>query len=280
MARPGPVAGRGSVRARRRFGQHFLLPAWTARVLDSAAFTPYDRVIEIGPGRGALTFPLSSRVVDITAVEIDRDLVASLRERAPANVRVVEGDFLDVPAEALFPSGDDGPWRAIGNLPYNVSSPILFRLLELSRSTGRLRDATLMLQREVADRVASPPGSKQYGVLSIMVQLDAEVHPLLTLPPGAFRPAPQVWSKVIRLTFRPPTVEIADRHRFGVLIRSLFAQRRKKVSNSIQPLAASLGLDALEALRQAGIDPSCRPETLHLAELARLADALGAGAAP
>jgi 16S rRNA (adenine1518-N6/adenine1519-N6)-dimethyltransferase len=268
------------VRARRRFGQHFLLPAWTGRVLDSAAFGPRDRLIEIGPGRGALTLPLSSQVDAIVAVEIDRDLVAGLRERAPGNVRVIEGDFLDVAAATLFPSGDEGRWRAVGNLPYNVSSPILFRLLELSRSTGRLRDATLMLQREVADRIASPPGSKQYGVLSIMVQLDADVHPLLTLPPGAFRPAPQVWSKVIRLTFRPPTVAIADRRRFEVLVRSLFAQRRKKVSNSLQPLAASLGVDAAESLRLAGVDPSCRPETLHLVELARLADVLGAGAAP
>jgi 16S rRNA (adenine1518-N6/adenine1519-N6)-dimethyltransferase len=268
------------VSARRRFGQHFLQPPWTTRVLGAAAFAPGDRLIEIGPGRGALTFPLSSQVADITAVEIDRDLAAGLLERAPGNVRVLEGDFLDIAAEMLFPRGEEGPWRAVGNLPYNVSTPILFRLLALSRSTGRLLDATLMLQREVADRVASPPGSKQYGVLSIMVQLDADVHPLLTLPPSAFRPAPEVWSKVIRLVFRPPAVPVADRHRFDVLVRSLFAHRRKMIGNSIRPLAASSGLDALEALRRAGIDPSRRPETLHLAELAGLADALGAGAAP
>lgn len=268
------------MRARRRFGQHFLHPSWTLRVLDAAGFGPRDRILEVGPGRGALTFPLSASVAELTAVEIDRDLAAYLRERVPRNVRVIEGDFLDVPGDALFGPSGAGSWRAVGNLPYNVSSPILFRLLELARSTGQLHDATLMLQREVADRVASPPGSKAYGALSIMVQLDADVAPLLALPPGAFRPAPQVWSRVIRLTFRPPKVQVADRHRFEVLIRSLFAQRRKMLANSLQPLAASRGRDAAAVFRAAGIDARRRPETLHLQELARLADALDADAAP
>jgi len=169
------------------------------------------------------------------------------------------------------------PWRVIGNLPYNVSSPILFRLLDLSGSGARVRDAALMLQREVAERVASPPGTRQYGALSIMVQLDADVEPLLTLPPGAFRPPPRVWSKVIRLRFRPPSVAVADRRRFDVLVRSLFSQRRKMLGNSLQPLASTRGRRAGEVLGMAGIDPSRRPETLHLEELARLADALDAG---
>ncbi len=263
--------------ARRRFGQHFLSASWSSRVLEAAAFAPTDHVIEIGPGRGALTVPLAGTVAALTAVEIDRDLVPALRGRLPGHARVIEGDFLDVPAAALFEGGGDVRWRVIGNLPYNVSSPILFRLLELGRTGGRLRDATLMLQREVADRVASPPGSRQYGALSIMVQLDADVEPLLTLPPGAFRPPPQVWSSVIRLHFRPPKVAVADRRRFESLVRSLFSQRRKMLGNALSAAAASRGQLASDALRLAGIDRSRRPETLHLEELARLADVLDAG---
>jgi 16S rRNA (adenine1518-N6/adenine1519-N6)-dimethyltransferase len=125
--------------------------------------------------------------------------------------------------------------------------------------------------------VASPPGSKAYGALSILVQLDAEVEPLLTLPPGAFRPVPEVWSSVIRLHFRPARVEVGDRRRFEAMVRSLFSQRRKMLANALQPAAASRGMRSAEVLREAGIDPSRRPETLHLEELARLADVLDAG---
>jgi len=264
------------VRARRRFGQHFLDSSWSARVIKAAAFAPTDQVIEIGPGRGALTVHLAGAVAALTAVELDRDLVPRLRARLPARVRLVQADFLDVDAAALFEGGSPGPWRVIGNLPYNVSSPILARLLDLARSTGRLRDATLMLQREVAERVASPPGSRTYGALSILVQLEADIEPMLTLPPGAFTPAPEVWSSVIRLHFRPPRVLIRDRRRFEALVRSLFSQRRKMLANALQPAASSRGGRASDVLREAGIDPSRRPETLHLDELARLADVLDA----
>ena len=262
--------------ARRRFGQHFLDASWALRVLESAAFTPSDHVIEIGPGRGALTFPLSRMVAALTAVELDRDLVPLLRRQLPAHARVIQADFLDVPADVLVESDPAAVWRVVGNLPYNVSSPILFRLLELAKSNIRLRDATLMLQREVAERVASPPGSKQYGALSILVQLEADVEPLLTLPPGAFRPAPEVWSSVIRLHFRPPKVAVGDRRRFEALVRALFSQRRKMLANSLRGPASSRGLEAGAVLREAGLDPARRPETLHLEELARLADILDA----
>jgi 16S rRNA (adenine1518-N6/adenine1519-N6)-dimethyltransferase len=268
------------VKARKRFGQHFLERAWADRLLLASGLGADDHVLEIGPGRGVLTEWLSAHVASLTAVEIDRDLAALLRLRLPGSVRLIEADFLDLAPATLLP--DDGParLRVIGNLPYNVSSPILFRLLELSRATGRLTDATLMLQREVAERIASAPGSKSYGVLSVMVQLDADVEPLLTLPPGAFRPAPQVWSSVIRLTFRPPGVAVADRRRFDTLVRALFAQRRKTLLNGVRPLAASTGHDAAAVLRSAGLDPTRRAETLHLAELAGLADALTAAPPP
>ena len=264
------------MRARRRFGQHFLDPSWSSRVIEAAAFAPTDQVIEIGPGCGALTVPLAGAVAALTAVELDRDLVPLLRSRLPSHVRVIQDDFLDVEPGGLFEGGSAALWRVIGNLPYNVSSPILFRLLDVARSTGRLRDATLMLQRELAERVVSPPGTKAYGALSILVQLDADVEPLLTLPPGAFRPAPEVWSALIRLHFRPPRVQVGDRRRFEALVRSLFTQRRKMLANALRPAASSRGAGAAHVLREAGIDPSRRPETLHLDELARLVDVLDA----
>jgi 16S rRNA (adenine1518-N6/adenine1519-N6)-dimethyltransferase len=262
------------MKPRRRFGQHFLEAAWAARLLDAAALSAADHVIEIGPGRGALTLPLASRVASVTAIEIDRDMVAALRARVPSNVRIIEGNVLDVTPDAFRGPAGTHRVRVVGNLPYNVSTPILFRLLELSRTMDSLQDATLMLQREVAERVASGPGSKAYGVLSIHVQLEAAITTLLTLPPGAFKPPPQVWSQVIRLTFRPPPVPLPDRQLFDVLVRSLFAQRRKTILNSLRPLAASRGLDGAAVLRVAGLDPGRRPETLHLSELAGLADAL------
>ena len=268
------------MKPRRRFGQHFLQPAWTSRVLHAMAFGPGDRVLEIGPGRGALTRPLAGSVASLTAVEIDRDLAADLRLRLPERVRVIEGDFLEMSADTLFGAAESGAWRVVGNLPYNVSTPILFRLLELARSDWRLRDGTVMLQREVAERVASPPGTRQYGVLSIMVQLEADIDVLLTLPPGAFRPAPKVWSTVIRLRFRAPAVDVGDRRRFEGLLRALFSQRRKMLGNSLKPLAASRTLDAGVILRDAGVDPARRPETLNLQELARIAHALDARTPP
>ena len=162
--------------------------------------------------------------------------------------------------------------RVAGNLPYNVSSPILFKLLEAHRSAGGMTDATLMVQREVAERIAARPGTRDYGVLSIFVQLHADVSTLLKLPPGAFRPAPKVHSSVIRLRFRPPAVALADEAAFVAMVRSMFTQRRKTLSNALRAYAEGRGRSAVDALTAAGIDPGRRPETLQLPELARLAE--------
>jgi 16S rRNA (adenine1518-N6/adenine1519-N6)-dimethyltransferase len=214
----------------------------------------------------------------MTAIEVDRDLVDWLTPRLPANVRLVEGDVLDTPFDVLVPPGiPPGTARIVGNLPYNVSSPILFRLLAMHLATGRLRDATVMLQREVADRLVATPGSKTYGILSIALQLDADVSTLLTLPPGAFRPVPRVSSAVVRLSFRAPAVEVHDRGVFETLVRSIFAHRRKTVGNALKSVAMARGIDAASALRLAGVDPARRPETLHLRELAALAHQLAGG---
>ena len=160
--------------------------------------------------------------------------------------------------------------RVVGNLPYNVSSPILFRLLELSRETDRLIDATLMLQREVALRVAAGPGSGDYGPLSIMTAVYADVERRFDLPPGAFRPPPKVHSSVIRLKFRPPALDIGDPSHFQRIVRTMFQQRRKTLSNALRPALAP-DVDAAGLLTAAGIDPRRRPETLTLAELAAIA---------
>ena len=232
-----------------------------------------------------LTSRLAARAASVTAIEIDRDLAAHLRAIMPANVEVVTADILDVDLSAY---AAHGPFRVAGNLPYNISSPILFQLLRLAgqnagATTSRkgnlsgplLLDATVMLQREVADRLAATPGTKDYGVLTILTAVHADVERVLTLPPGAFRPAPKVHSAVVRLTFVPPRVPEALAATFERMVRTMFMQRRKTLGNALRPFAESAGRDAVAVLTAAGIDPRARPETLELAALTRLAEAFG-----
>jgi 16S rRNA (adenine1518-N6/adenine1519-N6)-dimethyltransferase len=265
--------------ARRRFGQHFLVPAWADKVAAAIAPAPDDRFLEIGPGPGVLTSRLAARAASVTAIEIDRDLALGLRQMMPPNVEVVTADVLDVDLAAYVAGG---PMRVAGNLPYNISSPILFKLLRVAAETRRadlsgpsLVDATLMLQREVADRLVAKPGTKDYGVLTIFTGARAEVRRLLTLPPGAFRPAPKVHSAVVRLTFVAPQVPVELEGTFERMVRTMFTQRRKTVGNALRPFADALGRDGLSALSAAGIDPAVRPETLDLAALTCLAAVFG-----
>jgi 16S rRNA (adenine1518-N6/adenine1519-N6)-dimethyltransferase len=256
--------------SRRRFGQHFLEPAWIARVVEVIRPAAGDVFLEIGPGRGALTWALAPKVQRLVAVEIDRDLAPALSARAPANVHIVEADFLGLDgAIVLDPAG---PTRVAGNLPYNISTPILFRLLALAGDGRRISDATVMLQREVADRLAARPGSRDWGVLSACQQLGARVEFLLSLPPGAFRPAPKISSAVVRLTYHPPDPPLRDPDVFVALVRSIFTQRRKMLTNALAAYAELRGLEAAPSIEAAGLDGRCRPETLGVAELARLAD--------
>jgi 16S rRNA (adenine1518-N6/adenine1519-N6)-dimethyltransferase len=263
-------------KARKRFGQHFLEPAWVAKLVAAIDPQPADLFIEIGPGRGAITAPLAARARHVLAIEVDRDLAAALQARALPHVTVVTADVLDVDlAEQARhlqeTAGSTSPVRVAGNLPYNISSPILFRLLEAS-SSGRLRDATLMLQKEVADRLTAAVGTSEYGVLTLCTMLDATVTPLLSLPPGAFRPAPKVRSAVVRLDFRPSPAAVTNRQVLVQLVRSVFTQRRKTMGNALAAFAGGHGQRAHDLLRAAGIDPQRRPETLDLPEFARLAD--------
>jgi 16S rRNA (adenine1518-N6/adenine1519-N6)-dimethyltransferase len=256
------------MRAKKRYGQHFLQGAWADKVVTAIAPSAADHFIEIGPGPGALTTRLATQVGHLTAIELDPEMVALLQPTLPNNVSLLQQDFLDTDLNSI---AGGSPVRIAGNLPYNVSSPILFRILDAHRQEVPIVDATLMLQREVAERIVASPGTKDFGVLSIFIQLHADVRRLLTLPPGAFRPAPKVHSAVVRLTFRPPRVEIPDARQFEAMVRSMFTQRRKTLANALRPYAETRGRHSSDALATAGIDPARRPETLQLEELARLA---------
>jgi 16S rRNA (adenine1518-N6/adenine1519-N6)-dimethyltransferase len=259
-------------RARKRFGQHFLEPAWVTKLVNSMKPQPEDTFLEIGPGRGALTRPLLPRVRRIVAVEIDRDLAAAL-SGSDERLRIVEGDFLDVDLDEVL-AGEPSPVRVVGNLPYNISSPILFKLLAAHDGGRRFKDATLMLQREVADRLVARPGTGDYGALAIQVALHADVERVLTLPPGAFRPPPKVTSAVVRLVFRHAAVDVGDPAVFERVVRGVFLQRRKTLANALKPVADSLGRSAPQLLQTAGIDGTRRPETLTVEEMARLSRAV------
>jgi len=265
-------------RARRRFGQHFLEPAWVAKLVEAVGAGPGDTFVEIGPGRGAITVPLAARVSRLLAIEVDRDLAAALEASHIPRLTVLRADILEVDLAAAIGGWLDAPLgpahrvRVVGNLPYNISSPILFRLLDLAVATGGITDATLMLQKEVADRLVARPGTREYGVLGVLTALRADVVRVLALPPGAFRPVPRVSSAVVRLSFRPSPVPIADERLLTRMVRTIFTQRRKTLTNALKPFAAPFGVTTESALAEAGLDGRRRPETLQLVELARLAD--------
>jgi 16S rRNA (adenine1518-N6/adenine1519-N6)-dimethyltransferase len=261
-------------RTRKRFGQHFLEPVWADKVVAAIAPSPDDTFLEIGSGPGILTLRLAPKILRLVAVEIDRDLIAALTPKLPSNATIVAGDVLEIDLAAAVPPTDE-PIRVAGNLPYNISSPILFRLLEFE-SKRRVKDATLMLQREVADRIVANPGTAEYGVLSVLIQWRAAVDRVLAIPPGAFRPLPDVRSALIRLTFRPPAFDLKDAALFERMVRSMFTQRRKTVANALGSFADQIGCLAGPSLATAGIDPRRRPETLEVIEIARLADTFAA----
>lgn len=255
--------------ARKRFGQHFLVqPAIAERIVALADLRGAETVLEIGPGRGALTALLAARCRRLVLVEVDRDLAASLRARyadAP-HVAVHEADILRVDLATLL---DDAPATVIANLPYNISTPVLMQLLATPERFDRL---VLMLQREVAERLAAPPGGKTYGALSVVVQAVAETRVALRVPPGAFAPVPRVESAVVVITpRRPPPLDAARRRALRGVVRIAFARRRKQLVNVVAPLTS----DPRGVLATLGLDPQARPETLTPADFVRLADAVG-----
>lgn len=266
--------------ARKRFGQHFLLPVWAARIADAVGLSPSDAVIEVGPGQGVMTLALLERHAALTAIEIDRDLVASLQKALPASVQLIEGDVLrqswvDLAARTrawhAAQTGDVGDVRLVGNLPYNIASPLLIDLLHAARAGVAMRDAVVMVQREVADRISAACDTADYGPLAVVMQTWADVTRLMEVPPGAFRPMPKVHSTVLRLTWRPADIAVASVETFDLVTRRVFQQRRKQLVNALQPLAHERGATAAAWLAAAELDGTRRPGTLTRPELARLA---------
>jgi len=254
-------------RARRRFGQHFLHEtAIIDRIIHAVAPTAGGAVVEIGPGLGALTGPLLESAGELDVVEIDHDLAACLRKMFPdeATLRIHNVDALEFDFKSL--AERRGPLRIVGNLPYNISTPLLFHLIDQDPS---IADMHLMLQKEVVDRIAAGPGSHDYGRLSVMVQFRCRVEALFTVGPGAFSPPPKVSSAVVRLSLWdiPPT-EVADPAALSRVVSLAFGQRRKTLRNSLKVCLSQARISA------AGIDPGARAETLSLAQFAALANAL------
>jgi len=263
---PAHDAPRSSHVARKRFGQHFLHDQGILRrIVESVAPQPDDRLVEIGPGEGALTFPLLKAAGKLIAIELDRDLIEPLRERARGvgELTVVSADVLTVDFTALAAGM---PLRVVGNLPYNISTPILFHCLE---HAAAIRDMHFMLQKEVVERMAAAPGSKVYGRLSVMLQLRCSVQPLFGVAPGAFRPPPKVDSAVVRLTPLPPqSLPQVDFALIERIVRAAFGQRRKTLSNALSGVASAADMDA------AGIDPRTRAERLAPSAFVALAERL------
>ena len=257
-----------SHRVKKQLGQHFLHDAGIIdRIVRAIDPQPGDRLVEIGPGEGALTVPLLRRRGALTVIEFDRDLLPGLdRMRAQhGTLDVVNADVLTVDLGALAGATQI---RLVGNLPYNISSPILFHALD---HAAAIRDMHFMLQKEVVDRMAAGPGSKVYGRLSVMLQAFAQVTPLFGVPPGAFRPPPKVDSAVVRMVPRAPdAIGVRDAGMFSQVVKAAFAQRRKTVRNALSALA-----DA-DTLRAAGVDPGARAEDIEVAQFIHLANALAA----
>ena len=261
--------------ARRRWGQHFLSAPEVARAIVEWAAVDGKRVLEIGPGRGALTDSLVERAAFVRAVEIDLSLADALRTRyasAGASVEIVVGDVLTFPPESLF----DSDTIVVANLPYESATAIVRKLLEAS---ARPRDMVVMVQREVCQRLAATPGTRHYGLLAIHTSLRADVVAGRVVPPGCFRPPPRVDSQVVRLRPLPALrYDVGSEPLFSELVAAAFGQRRKMVRNTLLPrISARVAAPvAHELMEQAGIDPASRPETISVAAFAMLSSLLHA----
>jgi len=252
-----------SHRARKRFGQNFLTDtSILEKIVKAISPKPSEKIIEIGPGQGALTELLLANEVDLHAIEIDRDLAAFLRDKY-ANIshfHLHENDVLKVDFDSLMSPAQPG--RIIGNLPYNISTPLIFRLLKYLPS---IKDMLFMLQLEVVERMAAKPGSKNYGRLSIMVQYYCQVEKLFNVPSSAFSPAPKVESAIVKLTpNQQATNQLNSPEQLTNLLRQAFAQRRKTLRNNLSSLISAKELELL------GINPSLRPENLSLDDYVKI----------
>ena len=255
--------------AKKQFGQHFLADRYYVdKIVMAVNPVAGDNLVEIGPGQGAITFPLLRKHPRLTVIEFDRDLIAPLAAAAAplGELTIIHRDVLQVDFSALAEPGRK--IRLVGNLPYNISSPILFHALE---HAAAISDMTFMLQKEVVDRMAAGPGSKVYGRLSVMLQAYCRVDSLFIVPPGAFRPPPRVDSAVARLVpHDPATIGINDPARFAEVVRAAFGQRRKTLRNALN------GVCTAEQFTAAGVRPEARAEQIEVAQFIALANAAAA----
>lgn len=277
-------AGLRRPRPRKRFAQHFLVDGGALRAIaELVEPEPGDLVLEVGPGRGALTGPLLERLGRLTAVEIDRDLVALLRERFdPQALHLIEGDVLGLDLKALVAAAGQQTLFAVGNLPYNITAPFLFRL---RAHAGLVRRAVLTLQQEVAERLVAPAGTRAYGQLTVLLGQCAAIAIRRRIPRTAFRPRPRVDAAVVEVSFAPGRVPVAHLPTFEAVVKSAFSQRRKMLRNALQTLPGAGGKGglapaALVALAaRAEVDLTQRAEDLSVAQYARFTGELVAAAA-
>ena len=269
-------------RARKRFGQNFLHDTnIIARIVKAVTPRPDQCLIEIGPGQGAITGPLLEATGQLTAIEIDRDLAATLRGRFGANpgFRLIEQDVLKVDFAHL---GDEKPGgiqpvapaslRILGNLPYNISTPLLFHLLDYH---ALISDMVFMLQLEVVNRMAALPSSPDYGRLSVMMQYHCKVEKLFTVPPGAFNPQPKVDSAIVKLSpWRPLPHPARNTETLALVVRTAFSQRRKTLRNTLKTLMSQEQMESLE------IDLTQRPENVGLRDYVRISDLIDQSSEP
>lgn len=256
--------------AKKSLGQHFLYnPQILRRIVEAARLDPEDLVVEIGPGFGTLTKIIAEKTSKVIAIELDEELCKKIQKELSIykNVEVVCGDALEYPFNEL-PS-----FKVVSNIPYYITTPIIFRLLEIKSEKGEflhnLKSITICVQKEVAERIIAKPGCKEYGILSIMIQYYAKSSFEFIIPKEAFRPMPKVDSAVIHMKIlKEPLVYVNNEKRFFNIIRTAFSQRRKMLSNSLKSICE----DSKQWLLNAGIDPRRRPETLTIEEFARLSN--------
>ncbi len=247
--------------AKKRFGQNFLVDDnIIEQIVNAIAPNRQDHLLEIGPGMGAITVPLLSHVGKIDAVELDKDLIPVLQQKTNSSqLTIHQQDILTFDLHTI--THEPHSLRIVGNLPYNISTPLLFHLFEYKEL---IIDMHFMLQQEVAQRLAAEPGSKQYGRLTIMAQYHCDVELLVTVPPQSFRPAPKVYSSFVRLTPKQPLILCKDINALDTIVRTAFSKRRKTLSNALK------GIITTEQILALGINPLARPEQIAINDFVRL----------
>lgn len=252
---------KSAVRANKNLGQHFLTDTGIIqRIVDAINPETAAQLLEIGPGLGAITLPVLERTQQLTAIELDRRVIPILQEKAAnlGQLTIIEQDVLSVDYTQLLTTDN---WRVFGNLPYNISTPILFTLSAIPQ----IDDMVFMLQKEVVDRMTAQPGDKNYGRLSVMLQYHHDVHPLFDVPPDAFSPPPKVMSAMVGMTrLTQPRWAVADSELFAKVVKQAFSMRRKTLRNTLKPLISG------EAIAALGIDPAQRAEKIDGADFARI----------